>query len=142
VYVAFELSDDNTDLTIREAFVVFLANAVRWLAPPGRVEPTYEHLPPQQAPASAGWRRLAGTAPADGRTPLLWPGVFRDEAGLLRAVSLVGLSPGQPSQPPAEAAAAAALPAPKAVGRQMELWPLLAAAAVAMWIAGWALRVR
>ena len=143
VYVAFELSTDNTNLSMSEAFVVFLANAVRWLAPGGQVRPGYEHLSPLQAPRRAGWTRLAGSPPKGAAdTPLPWPGLFRDEAGDLRAVSLVGLRAARPQRPPAEAVAAAPLPSPAPVGRSYELWPALALAAAALWLAGWWLRLR
>jgi len=143
VYVAFELSADNTNLAMSEAFVVFLANALRWLAPPGRPRAEYAFHAPWQAPRRAGWRRLAGSVP-DGAAdrPMPWPGLFRDEAGTLRAVSLVGVSARPPRRPPADAVADAPLPEPEPLGRQVELWPILAAAAVALWLAGWALRVK
>ncbi len=143
VYVAFELSADNTDLAMSETLVVFLANAVRWLAPPGRAEATYDYLPPRRAPRDARWRRLAGGGGRGaGLGPLPWPGVFRDDGGALRAVSLVGLGAGRPKQPPADAVAAAPLPAAELIGHVVELWPLLVAAAVTLWLAGWAMRLR
>jgi len=143
VYVAFELSSDNTNLAMSEAFVVLLANAVRWLAPVGKARPGYEYLHPGQVPGPLKWDRLAGPAPGREQSArLLWPGIFRDEAGALQAVSLVGLAGGRPAGPPREAVAAAPLPAPEPLGRQVELWALLAVAAVALWLAGWALRIR
>jgi len=143
VYVAFELSADNTDLAMSETLVVFLANVVRWLAPPGRAEATYDYLPPRRAPRDARWRRLAGGGGRGaGLGPLPWPGVFRDDGGALRAVSLVGLGAGRPKQPPADAVAAAPLPAAELIGHVVELWPLLVAAAVTLWLAGWAMRLR
>jgi len=143
VYVAFELSSDNTNLAMSEAFVVLLANAVRWLAPAARARPSYEYLTCGQAPGQLKWRRLAGPAPGGERsTRLLWPGIFRDDAGALQAVSLVGLAGAQPARPSREAVAAAPLPAPEPLGRQVELWPALAALAVGLWLAGWALRVK
>ena len=150
IYVAFELSGDNTNLGTSEAFVVFLANAVRRLAPGGKAETTYECVSPSQAPRSAAWKPVTGSAPppagaveayTDG--PLPAPGVYVDQAQRLRAVSLVGLR-GEPTVAgsPASAVASAPLPEPQAVGEQFELWPLLALAAMALWLVGWALRMR
>jgi hypothetical protein len=136
-----------------DAFVVLLANAVRWLAPArqGPAEPAgqakYEWLPPRQAPRDAGWVRLAGQAPADvlpDAQPLLWPGVFRDPAGELKAVTLAGLdgrgANAMPQQP--GAAAVVPLPPPRPLGRQWELWPALALLAMGLWLAGWGFRVK
>ena len=143
IYVAFELSGDNTNLAMSEAFVVLLANAVRWLSPAGRAEAVYKYDTPLGAAGAAGWARLAGPADSPApASPLPRPGIFRDRSGALRAVSLVGLSAAEPGQPVAQAVAAAPLPKPEAAGRSFELWPILAAAAVAFWLAGWALRLR
>jgi hypothetical protein len=163
IYVAFELSGDNTNLGVSEAFVVLLANAVGLLAPPGRAATAYEYIPPIQAPRLAGWKRIsqsADTLPAQAISktyaagPLPEPGVYLDQAGRVRAISLVGLRAGptstaapKPASSPApddglRAVAAAPLPQPQVVGTQIELWPMLAAAALALWLAGWALRMR
>ena len=143
VYVAFEISADNTNLGMSEAFAVFLANAVRWLAPAGDAQPTYEYLTPWAAAPGEDWKRIRGPKALGQvvKTPP-WPGVFRDETGALRAVSLLGLSGGQPERPPGEAIAAAPLPEPVPLGRQVELWPILAAVAIGLWMTGWALRVK
>jgi len=140
VHVAFELGGDNTNLAMSEAFVVFLANAVRWLAPGGAGEATYLYQTPRQALDAAGWRRLAGAAAPTGPVPA--PGVFRDETGAVRAVSLVGLRRGRPKRPALEAVAAAPLPAPAPLGRTTELWPVAAVAAIGLWLGGWVLRIR
>jgi len=161
IYVAFELSGDNTNLGVSESFVVLLANAAASLAPPGGAGPAYECVTPIQAPLAAGWKRIS--PPAD-RLPeqarayasggLPEPGVYLDQAGRVRAVSLVGLGAApqsgnapKPAGAPApadglQAVAAAPLPQPRAVGTQIELWPLLAVAALALWLAGWAMRMR
>jgi hypothetical protein len=166
IYVAFELSGDNTNLGVSEAFVVLLANAARLLAPPGSTAAAYEYIAPIQAPRLAGWKRISQSADslpeqvkAYAAGPpwpagLPEPGVYLDQAGRVRAISLVGLrgaplptvSP-KPGSTPApadglQAVASAPLPQPRAVGAQIELWPLLAAAAMALWLAGWAMRMR
>jgi hypothetical protein len=163
IYVAFELSGDNTNLGVSEALVVLLANAAGLLAPPGRTAAAYEYVAPIQAPRSAGWKRMS--QPADrlpeqaiaktyAAGPLPAPGVYLDQAGRVRAISLVGLRAApqsgaapRPASPPApaeplQAVAAAPLPQPRVVGTQIELWPLLAAMALALWLAGWAVRMR
>jgi len=171
IYIAFELSGDNTNLGTSEAFVVLLASAARLLAPPGRAAAAYEYAAPIQAPRLAGWKRISPSAdslpeqakayaagppwpacPAGAGLPE--PGVYLDQAGRVRAISLVGLRatpapaaaprPGSEPAPadPLQAVAAAPLPLPRAVGAQLELWPLLATAAMALWLAGWALRMR
>jgi hypothetical protein len=161
IYVAFELSGDNTNLGTSEAFVVLLASAARLLAPPGATAAAYECITPIQAPRSAGWKRisqLADSLPEQVKAyaagPLPEPGVYLDQAGRVRAISLVGLraapqsgtapKPGSAPAPadPLQAVAAAPLPQPRVVGTQFELWPLLAAAAMALWLAGWAMRMR
>jgi hypothetical protein len=152
VYVAMALSTDNTNLSMSDAFVVLLANAVRWLAPAGQGpaagagEARYESLRPHQAPRDAGWVRLAGEVPdvlGPGVQPLLWPGVFRDPAGTLAAVSLRNLGgTSRPGRESALAAADAPLPAPRPLGREWELWPALAVLAMGLWLAGWAFRVK
>jgi len=166
IYIAFELSGDNTNLGTSEAFVVLLASAARLLAPPGASTAAYEYITPIQAPRLAGWKRISQSAdslPEQAKAyaagppwpaGLPEPGVYLDQAGRVRAISLVGLrgaplptvSP-KPGSTPApadglQAVASAPLPQPRAVGAQIELWPLLAAAAMALWLAGWAMRMR
>ncbi len=161
IYVAFELSGDNTNLGVSEAFVVLLANAASLLAPLGKAVAAYECVAPIQAPLAAGWKRISPPtdrlpeqAKAYAAGPLAAPGVYLDQAGRVRAVSLVGLrgspitpatsKPGSEPAPadPLQAVASAPLPQPRVVGMQIELWPLLAAAALALWLAGWAMRMR
>jgi len=161
IYVAFELSGDNTNLGVSEAMVVLLANAAGLLAPPGRTAAAYEYVTPIQTPRAGGWKRMSQSAdrlPEQAKAyaagPLPAPGVYLDQAGRVRAISLVGLRAApqsgaepRPASPPApaeplQAAAAAPLPQPRVVGTQIELWPLLAAMALALWLAGWAVRMR
>lgn len=150
IYVAFELSGDNTNLGASEAFVVLLANVVRRLAPGGKAQATYECVSPSLAPRTAGWKPVTALAVTAGRTaeayknsPLAAPGVYIDQAKRLRAVSLVGLSDQAGlAESPASAVASAPLPEPQAVGAELELWALLVAAAMVLWLAGWTLRMR
>jgi len=140
VYVAFDIASENTNFPTTEAFVVFLANATRWLAPGGG-QAGYGCLTPLQAGRPDGWTRIdAETATRGGS--LAWPGLYRTSGGELFAVSLSGLRPAEPAVPPERAAADAPLPEP-ARGRQpVELWPALAIAALLCWLAGAAMRAR
>ena len=164
IYVAFELSSDNTNLGTSESLVVLLANAVSLLSPAGAGQVRYEYLAPLAAPRSADWKRAG--PPTAGETARTWsgplpaPGVYVDDAGGLRAVSLVGLRSGLPatsatsagsaSEPatapaavdPIKAVADVPLPQPETIGTRVELWPWLALAAMACWLAGWAMRTR
>ena len=91
--------------------------------------------------AKAALPARAAEAYTDGPRPA--PGVYIDQAGRLRAVSLVALRGGPAvAGSPTSAVMSAPLPEPQAVGAQFELWPLLAVAAMALWLAGWALRMR
>jgi hypothetical protein len=140
---------------------VLLANAAGLLAPPGRADAAYEYVAPVQAPRSSGWKRMSQPAdmlPEQAKVyaagPVPAPGVYLDQAGRVRAISLVGLRAApqsgaapRPASPPAPAdplaaAAAAPLPQPRAVGTQIELWPMLAAMALSLWLTGWAVRMR
>lgn len=144
VYVAFELSSDNTNLAVSESLVVLLANAVRWLAPAARSRTEYLSLKAQDCIAAGNWRPvpLASPRPLRPAAPLPWPGIYRDQAGTLQAVALRGLQSGQPAVPPAQAVAAIHLPAPRPSTAAIELWFYLLAMAILLWITGWMLRVR
>ena len=164
IYVAFGTDTENTNFATTESFVIFLANAFRWLSPPvGRTTPAlpasspstpnataparYEYVSPRQAAYAGDWKRIepppdiAASGPwAEGPYPP--PGIYQDGRGVLHAVSLVGLRAAEPNVPPADAVAAAPLPAPQSTGATRELWIWLALAAMALWLAGWAARAR
>ena len=146
VYVAFAFDTENTNFGMTESFVVFLANAMRWLAPQSLAAARYDCVSPLEAGPQVDWTRVAGDAPF-GRRPLSeggypWPGVYLDSRGGLHAVTLVGLRSASPAVPPDRAAAEAPLPAPRmsATSRGLGVW--LALAAVLLWLAGWAARTR
>ena len=146
VYVTFDLAAENTNFALRQDFVVFLANVMRYLAPPGRPRAEFRHVRPTRAPPAGGrdWKRLLGPDPdpfAGPDGPLFAPGIYRDAAGQLHAVSLVGLAPAPPDRPRGPTADDVELPQPQPVGRQVALWPYLVAAAMAAWVIGWLLRV-
>lgn len=139
VYLAFDTAAANTNFAMGESFVIFLANAFKHLAPAGRAGLTYESVAPIRAAASADWKPLA---PGPRGGPLPPPGLYRDAAGDVHAVSLTGLRSARPDADPARRVAEVKLPPPQPTGEPVELWPLLLVAAGALWLAGWAARAR
>ena len=141
VYVAFDLSENNCTLVRTEAYVVFLANAMRYLAPGAQAAERYEYRTPLQAGANPAWKPIVRdeTFETDAMETagLTAPGIFRDAGGQLHAVSLVGLQSAPVSMPPASAVAAATLPESQPLRQGTELWSILLAAAGALWLAGW-----
>ena len=141
VYVAFDIHEDNCTLVRTDAYVVFLANVMRYLAPGTKADVTYEYLTPPQAGHNPGWRRLrsdgAEWAPVKTLTP---PGLYRDPTGTYHAVSLVGLRSRRAKAAPAEAVANLPLPEPTPLKAGIILWPVFLAAAVVLWLIGWTLR--
>ena len=134
IYVAFDLDAENTNFSMSEAFVIFLANSVRWLSPAaegaaGRFELQGSLLPRQDSPAR-------------GASPLLGIRAHPGSAGGAYADGLLGLRGGQPRTSPAAAVAAAPLPAAESPAGAAEFWWIPALAAMALWLAGWALRTR
>lgn len=140
VWVGFDLSADNTNFALSRSFPIFLANAVEFLAGKRPATESYEAVPPDRA--DVAWRAVvAGSSDRPA-----WPGLYADPAGQLHAVSLAGartLSARLPDCLDAlEQVRRAPLPPSRPVGREVELWWLLAGLAMAAWLAGWALRVR
>jgi hypothetical protein len=146
VYLAFDVAEANTNFARLPAFVILLANVVEYLAPGG--ESGFVCRSPTEAELgwSPDWPRIAPAAPPPGG-PLPWPGIYREPArdgrdAVLHAVSLTGLRGGEPDGRVREAVAELPLPAPERVSAGVALWPVLAAAAVVLWLAGWAARAR
>jgi hypothetical protein len=163
IYLAFATDTENTNFATTESFVIFLANAMGWLAedargarpgptaspasapaPPGRAR--YEYVSPLQAAFTGDWKRLAPQAAPDGpawaKGPYPPPGLYQDGRGNLHSVSLVGLRSAVPKTPPAQVVAAALLPLAQPTGISFELRAWLALAAIGLWLAGWAARLR
>jgi len=142
IYVAFDLSVENARFDRREVLPIFLAQAVEWLLGDARPVVQYESVTPAQT--GRGMSRWGGWKPADGRPAgpdvLPAPGLYADEGGSLHAVTLTGLRAQTPAVPPEKVLAGVRLPAPRPAQRERPLWPWLCAAAMALWIAGWALR--
>ena len=147
INVAFDISPANTNWTLTESFVIFMTNAVRWLAPAGESDDHYGYLTSLEAgPRSNEAYRIAPSELlidwADG---FLSPGTFQvteGESKRLMAVSLVGLRGGRPARPVAEQIAAVRLPAPAYADVGRECWPMAVIAAGLFWLAGWRLSVR
>ncbi|MHC4985746.1 MAG: BatA domain-containing protein [Planctomycetota bacterium] len=123
VSVAFDLSTENTNWTTMESFVIFMANAIRWLAP---------------GDEDAG--EYVATAPIVER--FAEPGFYQDAEGAWRAVSLTGLRGGEPAAPVAEQIAGLDLPTPQSAHVDRALWSLLTAAALGLLLLGWLLYAR
>jgi len=140
VYVAFDFAEPNTNFgTVVPDFVIFLANVVEYLAPGSISEVSFVSHTPLQADPS--WQPV-GPSDSQPKGTLLRPGIYRDAAGQLHAVSLTGLRAGRPSVPPAQAVANLPLGEPQYADKPVQLWPVLAAAAGACWLLGWAARMR
>jgi len=146
VQVAFSLAPENTNLSISPPLVVLLANAVRWLVPGAGGVARYETVAPLDVgPPPVGWTAVETGGPGFLGGVRLWlePGLYRDGAGGLHALSVTGLRGGPPPEVSAiESAAAVPLPEPAPAERPIRLGPVLLAAAGLLWLAGWALRVR
>jgi hypothetical protein len=141
VYVAFDLSENNCTLVRTDAYVVFLANVMRYLAPGAPAAERYEYRTPLQAGANPAWKPIARDETFDPAAlesaGLTAPGIFRDDGGQLHAVSLVGLRAARTSMPPDQAVDAVPLPEALPLRQGVELWSILLAAAGALWLAGW-----
>ena len=140
--IAMSPSSEQTNWGLSPSLPILLANAVEQLTGQAgsgwtvSAEPSGVSLP-------AGWKRRVGQVPAGGKTDMLWPGLYIDQAGQLHAV-------GQPDRTwPAEATAQpthlsageVALPARETDLRPVEFWPALASLAGLLWLAGWATRI-
>jgi len=143
VYVAFDLSENNCTLVRTDAYVVFLANVMRYLAPGLSTSERYECRSPLQTGANPAWRPIVSDetfAPTALETAgLTAPGIFRDAGGQLHAVSLLALRSAPVSLPLDRAVAAALLPEAQPLTQGRELWSILLASAGALWLAAWSL---
>ena len=141
VYVAFDLSEDNCTLVRTDAYVVFLANVIRYLAPAAKAGITYGYLTPREAGLNPSWQPvfLTGSDARGCGAILTPPGLYQDPKGTLHAVSLVGLRGGRPQVTPDQVVSSLPLPPPRPVEAGIQLWPALLAIAMGLWLTGWAL---
>jgi len=141
VYVAFDLSENNCTLVRTDAYVVFLANVMRYLAPGESTGERYEYRTPLQTGANPAWKPIVRDETFDPTAMeaagLTAPGIFRDAGGKLHAVSLVALRSAPVAISLDRAVATAALPEAQPLTQGTELWSILLAAAGALWLAGW-----
>jgi len=141
VYVAFDMSENNCTLVRTGAYVVFLANVMRYLVPGAPAGEKYEYRTPLQAGANPAWKPIVRdetfASTALRASGLSAPGIFRDAGGQLHAVSLVGLRSAIVSTPPAQSVSAAPLPEAQPLKKGAELWSILLASAALLWLAGW-----
>lgn len=142
VYVAFDISTENTNFAMTDAFVIFLANVFEYLAPQAKGEVSYESLTPLQAGPRRDWKPLVSVRSPNVSTLLLLPGIYQDPAGQLHAVSLTGLKSARPNISPAEQVKSLQLPPPRPIGKTIELWKYLAFSALLFWLIGWYARMR
>jgi hypothetical protein len=136
VSLAFDLSENNCTLVRSEAYVVFLANVMRYLAPGSAGQAKYEYLTPLQAGANPTWKPIRRAETLADRS-LTSPGIYLDPDSQAHAVCLPGLRSSSTSRPPVEAARRVALPQPKRSARGYDLSTILLLAAGLFWLAGW-----
>jgi len=145
LYLAFDVSRENTALGMTKEWVIFLANAVRDLVPGATGQATFDYISPIEAGPAGGRVALAPQPePAGAEDPSRypWPGVYRYDDGSVCAVNSVGLRPGKPAVAVAAAIRGLDLPEPARQTLGVELWPALLAAAALFWLAGWRARLR
>lgn len=137
IWVAFNLSELNSTFARSTSFVVFMANAIRWLHG-SQTARAYESLACTDAPRAGKWSLIRGgdVQFADGMAA----GLYRDQQGSLRAVNL--LHPGTDAAMTASAQTPrdVHLPAAQAVDAVIECWWWLLAIACVLWLAGWSVR--
>jgi len=142
IYILFDVAMTNTNWAGTESFPLFMANAVRWLAPLDDTTGRYMYLTPLQAGRPADWRRiqLDNAMKWSDDIPLASPGWYLDSQDQPRAVSFVGLRAGRSDVPATQAVMQAPLGDPVSTEADLPLWPALSALAAVLWVAGWTLR--
>ncbi len=139
IVTSFDISPENTNWTLDESFVVFMANSVRYLVPRNYAQAGY--VAPLAAPGWEQWTPLTRGQGYRGGL-YLWPteGFWQDQWGRIHAISLVGLNA---SEPNASAKAIIEQWSPPGATQAQEVfafWPILVLAAGGLWLLGWALR--
>jgi hypothetical protein len=139
IVVSFDISPENTNWTLDESFVVFMANSVRYLVPRNHAQVGY--VAPLEAAGWEQWTPLSRMLRTYGGLHL-WPaeGFWADEWGRAHAVSLVGLDASEPATLAMDIIDRWALPAPSLQAEVLALWPALTLLAAGLWGLGWALR--
>ncbi|MCP4375026.1 MAG: hypothetical protein GY794_02425 [bacterium] len=141
VYLAFDLSENNCTLVRSDAYVVFLANVMRFLSPGASVAEKYEYRTPLQTGVNPEWTPIIHdetfTTSVLKAAGLTAPGIFRDAAGKLHAVSLTALRQAPAETPPAKCVAEAPLPEAQPMRQGTPLWPVLLAMGGVIWLLAW-----
>ena len=149
IYLAFDTAVENTNFAMTESFVIFMTNAFKkYLSPQSRAEVSWDSVSPILAGLRRDWKPLVPPATDGlpltvvGDDPLPQPGLYSDESGEIHAVSLTGLRSAEPDVSPLKRVSEITLPQPGPMTRGFELWPILAIAAAALWMAGWISRMK
>jgi hypothetical protein len=147
VYVAFNADNENTNASLLPGFVILITQGLQWLSGAAPTGPQLDYQTPMDAGPQTQGRplkeRFVPDHPATANAnPWLWPGLYSDPNGQVHAVSLIGLARPAPAPPLDQTIDFLPLPQPQAQGRAIDLWPILALAAIALWLAGWAISPR
>ena len=108
----------------------------------------FEYVSPADAGPAEDRTQLAPSPddkPARRASRYAWPGAYRFGTGAdatVHAVNITGLRPAKVRIAPEAAVSALSLPVPRRETTGIELWPVLLALAVALWIGGWCVRLR
>jgi hypothetical protein len=141
VYVAMDLSRENTNLAVSHALLIFLANAIDALAADSPREVGYRTWSPYDSPGRDSLEEIVAPRQAEVGP---WPaaGLYRLPDGDTVAISLTGLAGGNEGHggPQATTASQVDLPEPAAARMAWPIWPLGALFAGVLWLAGWLCR--
>ncbi len=138
VYVAMDLSRENTNLAVSHALLIFLANAIDALTPDSPREVGYRTWSPYDSPGRDSLEAIVVPRQAEAG-PWPAPGLYRSPDGAMVAISLTGLAGGDQGDgvPSGTTAMQVALPEPAAARTAWPIWPLGALLAGSLWLAGW-----
>lgn len=138
VYVGFSLDVENTNFTLSEAFVLFAAATMEYLAGESADGGTYVSLTPLEAGPGPARRAIVAGGEHPSMLPL--PGLYADADGTLQAVSLTGMRRVDVDLEPGLQAMGLFTRWATPTDHARELWPLPAVLALALWLGGWVLR--
>jgi hypothetical protein len=138
IQVAFDIDPQNTNWTSDPSFVIFMTNAMVWVA--GTPTATHATICPGEAPRDwiEGWQSVGGW-PMTGIHYWPMPGFWVDQTGVVHAVSKVGFSGAQPAVSGVESAREVVLPVATRRAERRSLGWMLAAMAGGLWLFGWVL---
>jgi hypothetical protein len=144
VALAFDISAENTNLAVSEAFVILLANVTRWLADERAATGDYAAVRPMDAVDWRQWERIETDSWVERRSPdravLPWPGLYRDHDGKVKAVNLFVFFAQLGDVPSDADILLKPLPEPVRMQGDHAFGSLLTAVAAVLWVIGWWLR--